>query len=134
MILVDSSVWIEYVRGGQHPACELFESLLDEGRELCLTGVVLTEVLQGIRGPAQFRKVHRYLADFPSIQPTEGDHVLAAELYRGARRQGITVRSTIDCILAAICLERDIPVFHLDKDFEQLARVFELRTIPIRST
>ncbi len=129
MILVDSTVWIEYLRRGEHPVCEVFDALLEEGHQLCLTGLVLTEVLQGIRGPAQFRKVQRFLAPFPRIEVTEEDHILAAELYRSARKQGFTPRSTLDCVLAAICLQREFPILHCDRDFEHLAKLFELKTL-----
>lgn len=129
MILVDSTVWIEYLRAGEHPICEQFDRLVEEGHQLCLTGLVLTEVLQGIRGPAQFRKVQRFLAPFPRADATEEDYVLAAELCRSARAQGITPRSTIDCVLAAICLQRDMPILHCDRDFEHLAALFGLKTV-----
>ena len=129
MILVDSTVWIEYLRRGEHPVCALFDSLLEDGHQLCLSGLVLTEVLQGIRGPAQFRKVQRFLAPFPRIEVTEEDHILAAELYRTARSRGITPRSTVDCILAAICLQRDMPILHCDRDFDYLAELFELKVL-----
>ena len=129
MILVDSTVWIEYLRRSVHPVCDRFDELLLAGHKLSLTGVILTEVLQGIRGPAQFVRVRRFLEPFPRLESTDHDYILAAELYRSARRQGITPRSTIDCILAAICLGRDIPILHNDRDFDLMAKIFELRTI-----
>lgn len=130
MLLVDSSVWIDYLGGRESRAARTLDRLLDAGEDVRVTGFVVTEVLQGIRSDVMFRKTARYLEAFEWVQPTAEDYRTAADLYRRARRQGVTIRGTIDCVLAAICLNRAIPLLHADRDFDRLAGLFGLETRP----
>ena len=129
MILVDSSAWIEYLGRGDGPVSQRVQALLDGGYRVCTTGLVVTEVLQRIKSDAAYRKAWKHLTRFPALDLTAEDYELAVDLYRSARKQGITVRSSIDTVLAALCLNRDLEILHCDKDFEHLAELFELRTV-----
>jgi predicted nucleic acid-binding protein len=126
--LVDSTVWIDYLRDGRAPAAERFARALDDDDELVTTGLVLTEVLQGVRSDRAFHMVLDRMSSFPRVDPDLDDHVRAAELYRAARRRGITIRGTIDCLMAALCLNHDLILMHADRDFEHLATVAPLRS------
>jgi hypothetical protein len=93
--------------------------------------LVLCEVLQGIRSDIERTKIQRSLLALPQLpEPLTDTYLRAADLYRTARRRGITVRGTIDCILAAQCLETGARILHVDRDFHQLARIAPLEIHP----
>jgi len=130
-VLVDSSVWIAYLRGDDVPEAQILDDLLagrpGPGVSPLTTGLVLTEVLQGIRDDATFEHVRADLSDLPRADLEEADYLDAARLYRLLRRQELTIRSTIDVLLAALCLRLDCPLLHRDRDFAPIARAARLR-------
>lgn len=126
MILVDTSVWIELLN--RKPRLNILEKDL---LEFCTCGPVLQEVLQGLRdGPAAdaFRELFLGLPLLSDPLPT-ATFLLAADIYRGGRRKGFTIRSSIDCLIAAIAIENRIPVWHRDRDFDVIAKFTDLRAI-----
>lgn len=125
MILVDTSIWIEVFR--KKSTFDL-EAQLDLGDVVtCLP--VIQEVLQGFRDESAFRKAHRAMFAFPVIEAPIGRAVFeeATRLYRAARRSGLTVRSSVDCLIAACALGHELEVVHRDRDYPALARVSALR-------
>lgn len=128
MIIVDTSVWIDLLRGNEAPGAERAARLIEDGAPVALTDVVLAEVLQGLASEREARRVERHFRAFPIVR-LEGldDFVLAAELYRRARRAGVTVRKTLDCLIAAPCVRTGAPLLHADADFDRLASCTELR-------
>lgn len=128
MIAVDTSVWIQVLNGEDTPKAELFERLLEDGQPLALTEIVYTEILQGLRSDREEREVDGYLREFPVLE-LKGldDFRLAAQLYRAARRKGVTIRRTLDCLIAAPCVRAGVPVLHDDADFDRLASCSDLR-------
>lgn len=128
MIVVDTSVWIDLLRGNEAPGATRAASLIADGAPVALTDVVLAEVLQGLASEREARRVERHLRAFPIVR-LEGldDFVLAAELYRRARRAGVTVRKTLDCLIAAPCVRTGAPLLHADADFDRLASCTKLR-------
>ncbi len=112
--------------GTPRPAKRCVE-LIEAGGPIALTDIVITEILQGLRSDREARLVERYLQAFPILR-LEGvdDFVLAAELYRRARRAGVTIRKTLDCLIAAPCV-RTAALLHADTDFDQLAKCTPLR-------
>ncbi len=126
MVLVDTSVWIEVFR---KPA--RFELDTDEV-VTCLP--VIQEVLQGFRDERAFALARGALLSFPVVEsPLKAAVVLeAANLYRLARRAGLTVRSGVDCLIAACAIRNGLQVLHRDRDFDLIARIssLESRTIP----
>jgi predicted nucleic acid-binding protein len=128
VIVVDTSVWIDVLNDrGSSQALRCIE-LMEGGEPIALTDVVLTEILQGFRSEREARLVERHLKAFPILR-LDGldDFALAAELYRRARRAGITIRKTLDCLIAAPCVRTGAPLLHADADFDQLARCTSLR-------
>lgn len=128
MIVVDTSVWIDVLRGTDSPGAARCVWLIEDGAPVALTDVVLTEVLQGIRSERQARRIEGHLRAFPILR-LEGldDFVLAAELYRHARRAGVTIRKTLYCLIAAPCVRTRAPLLHADADFDRLASCTDLR-------
>lgn len=128
MIVVDTSVWIDVLNDNDTRPAERCVALIQAGEPVALTDIVLTEVLQGLRSEAEADQVERHLRAFPILR-LDGvdDFVLAAELYRGARREGVTIRKTLDCLIAAPCIRTGAPILHADKDFDLLATCSPLR-------
>ncbi len=126
MILVDTSVWIDFFAGRGPPEVTSLEQAIREGEDLALCGIILTEILQGIRDDAVHDRVRRYLRPLLFLSMEEAVFVQAAGIYRRLRAQGITIRKTNDCIIAATALEHGCALLHNDKDFVPIARNFPL--------
>jgi predicted nucleic acid-binding protein len=122
-MLVDSSVWIDSVRAISSDATQ-FLARRDETDELATTGIIVQEVLQGARSQ---KDVHAWRDRFWGmliLEPQElSTYELAADLYRRARAKGLTIRSSQDCLIAALALENDALLVHNDRDFIALAQV-----------
>jgi predicted nucleic acid-binding protein len=125
VVLVDTSVWIETFRKGSRLRLESIADL-DEV-VTCLP--VIQEVLQGFDDERAFLLAREAMHAFPIVESPLPRVVFdqAADLYRAARRAGVTVRSGVDCLIAACALRHDLDVLHRDRDFDALARVSPLR-------
>jgi predicted nucleic acid-binding protein len=129
MILVDSSVWIDQINQAATAQVQRLRELLPE-RPLLIGDLILCEVLQGFRSEAQARVVWRALSRFEVVSLCSPDlAVRAAENYRMLRRQGITIRKTIDLIIGTFCIERGHALLHSDRDFEPMERLLGLQTV-----
>ncbi len=128
MIVVDTSVWIDVLNENATPQAERCVDLIESGEPVALTDAVLNEVLQGLRSEREAQLVERHLRAFPILRLAGiEDFVLSAELYRAARRAGITIRKTVDCLIAAPCVRTGAPLLHSDSDFDLLATCTPLR-------
>ena len=130
MILVDTSVWIEVFR---KPARLRLEDHLDFD-EIVTCLPVVQEVLQGFDRETDFRRAHEAMWSLPIVESPLGPAVVddAVELYRRARRAGLTVRSGVDCLIAACALRHNVAVLHLDRDFDHLARISQLEATDLK--
>lgn len=128
MIVVDTSVWIDVLNERDSPQAVRCVELIEAGEPIALTDVVFTEILQGFRSEREARLVEGHLKAFPVLR-LDGldDFALAAELYRRARRAGVTIRKTLDCLIAAPCVRTGAPILHADADFDRLADCTPLR-------
>ena len=128
VIVVDTSVWVDVLNDVRTPQANQCVALIEEGQPMALTDVILTEILQGFRSDREARLVEGHLRAFPVLR-LEGldDLVLAASLYRRARRAGVTIRKTLDCLIAAPCVRAGAPLLHADEDFDRLAACTPLR-------
>ena len=128
MIVVDTSVWIDFLRGADSRERRALHKLLEEEEDISITEIILTEILQGIKEDQDCRRLKDYLLEFPIHRPQGSEtYIKAAEIYRICRKKGKTVRKTVDCIIATICLENDLTIFHKDRDFELIAACTELK-------
>ena len=129
MILVDSSVWIDFFNGRANPAVEQLAGLLADGSApLGMPDLVLFEVLRGFRHEQDFQAARRTLAALPVVEIGGDDNVLrAAHHYRALRAGGCTVRSPIDVLLASHCIEHEHALLHADRDFDAIERLRGLR-------
>jgi predicted nucleic acid-binding protein len=128
MIVVDTSVWIDVLNDAPSPGADRCVALIEAGEPVALTDVIFAEILQGLRSDAQADQVEQHLRAFPVLR-LEGldDFAFAAQLYRSARRDGITIRRSIDCLIAAVCIRAGVPLLHSDADFDRLAACTPLR-------
>ena len=129
MILIDTSVWIDFLAGrGTETVLQLERAIADR-ESLALCGVILTEVLQGIRDDAEHRATRERLAMLVLLPMELPVFLRAADVYRTLRKRGVTIRRTNDCLIAAVALTYDVPLLHADVDFDRIARVFPLRAV-----
>ena len=121
MIVVDSSVWIGQSRGADTRAVSQLNEVIDEN-EIIVGDLVLLEVLQGARDDRHALRLERTLRQFPvETMLDEALAVKAATNYRMLRTRGVTVRTTIDLIIATFCVDRGHGLLHDDRDFEAMA-------------
>ena len=122
MILVDSSVWVDYFNGVGSRETDFLDATL--GFEPVAIGdLILTEVLQGFRSDSDYQTAKSLLLGLTVYELLGQDlAVKAADNYRTLRRRGTTVRKTVDCIIATFCIERGLPLLYTDRDFEPFAK------------
>ena len=128
MILVDSSVWIDYFRGTVTPQAEKLESLL--GTEPIATGdLILTEVLQGFVSDRDFNQARKLLTSLVAVDLAGQDIAIqAAKNFRALRALGVSVRKTIDTVIATRCIESGVALLYSDRDFDPFVEHLGLRS------
>jgi len=129
VILVDTSVWIDFFAGRDLAHVATLEQFILADEDLALCGIVLTEILQGITDDTAHRRVRRYLNPLIMLPMPETVFIRAADIYRKLRKQGVTVRKTNDCIIAATALEHRCQLLHNDKDFAPIAKHWRLKVV-----
>lgn len=128
MIVVDSSVWIDFFRGVTTPQTERLDVLLGS-EPLAMGDLILTEVLQGFGSEKDFNKARRLLSALDVITLGGEDIALqAARNYRVLRAHGVTIRKTIDTIIATRCIEDDFALLYSDRDFDPFVEHLGLRS------
>jgi predicted nucleic acid-binding protein len=128
VILVDSSVWVDYFRGVDTSEADKLDTFL--GVEQIITGdLILTEVLQGFVSEREFNQGRKLLASLPTI-PLVGEEIAvqAARNFRKLRSLGITIRKTIDTLIATSCIEKEISLLYSDRDFDPFVQHLGLRS------
>lgn len=133
MILVDSSVWIDFFRGKSNPQVERLDALL--GNEpLAIGDLILTEVLQGFTSDRDFNEARKMLDAFTLVKLGGKDIAIeAARNFRLLRAHGITVRKTIDTIIATRCIVSGYSLLHSDRDFDAFAEHIGLRVVSLKT-
>jgi predicted nucleic acid-binding protein len=129
MVIVDTTVWVDYLRGTYNPETVWLDQELTRQR-LGLTDLILCEVLQGIREAAMFLQVRDELLTFHVFETGGKELAIASALnYRALRERGYTVRRTIDCFIATFCLEAGHELLHRDRDFDVFEKALGLRVV-----
>jgi hypothetical protein len=129
MVIVDTTVWIDFFSDKPSPEVQMLERFLTEGRDICLCGVILTEVLQGVREDNDCTKVLSRFDAFLFLGLNRRAFIKAAQIYRSLRRRGITIRKSVDCMIAAVAIEHDIPLLHNDRDFDPIEKFCGLKIV-----
>jgi predicted nucleic acid-binding protein len=128
VIVVHTSVWIDFFAGRETAQVAYLTGRLENGDEdVGLTDIILTEILQGLRTDREVRRVDDRLSVLEILRLRDlSDFRQAAALYRSARRAGVTIRRTSDCLIASVCVREQVRLLHADSDFDRLAKVSDL--------
>lgn len=129
MILVDSSVWIDYFNGTKTARTDWLEAALGSA-PLVVGDIILTEVLQGFQSDKDFNTAKKLLLTFPFMEMVGQELAIRSAMnYRFLRKKGVTVRKTIDVLIGTFCLHNRISLLHSDKDFEPMEKYLKLKTV-----
>ncbi len=129
MILVDSSVWIDYFNGNKTPQTDWLDSSLGN-TPIIMSDLILTEVLQGFQSEKDYKTASDLLLRIPFMPMLGKDIALeSATSYRILRRKGITVRKTIDVMIGTFCIHYQLPLLHDDRDFDPMVKFLGLKVI-----
>lgn len=126
MYLVDTSVWIDHIKGKQAEHVDVLDPLLTNPIAVGLSTLIYMEILQGAINQSSFDQFKQYFSGqhFYRFHDERYSYTSAAEIYFTCRRAGITLCSTVDCLFAQCAIENDLILLHHDRDFQQLASVY----------
>jgi len=129
LILVDTSVLIDYLTGKENDAVHKLQFIFDNNIPFGISSLIYQEILQGVRTEKDFDKAKRYLDTqrFYSLKEEKESYASAAKIYFKCRKKGITVNSTIDCLIAQTAIENNLYLLHNDSDFVNIAKVVDLK-------
>ena len=134
MILLDTSALIEFLNHTGSACDRSIEALVQSNADLAITEIILTEVLQGIRIEKDYREIRTCLLTFPFLSlKSSQSYIHAADMYRKCRSKGLTVRSTIDLLIAQVAIEHGAALLHNDRDFDALASVSSLNLFDLHT-
>jgi len=129
MIVVDSTIWIDYFNGKKNPQTDCLEEFLAE-KPLLIGDIILGEVLQGFRNDEDFETARLALSYLIQVSMLNPEMALqCARNYRTLRKAGVTVRKTIDCFIATYCIENNHQLLHNDHDFDPFESLLGLQVI-----
>lgn len=135
MVLVDTSVLIDYLKGADNnnAAARKFQFVLDNGIPFGINSFIYQELLQGVKTEKDFQKLKQYLdtQTFYNLKDARESFAQAARLYFSCRKKGITMSSTIDCLIVQTVLEHDLYLLHNDKDFERIRKAVNFKVFDI---
>lgn len=123
MVLVDTSIIIDFINNNKYKE-EI--TILLANKEFSTTEMIIMEVLQGIKDDKTYDKINAFLESLPLVEVKYEDFLEAANIYRTCRKRGITIRKSIDCIIAAIAINNNLELFSNDRDFDNIRKHFEL--------
>jgi len=126
MVLIDSSVIIDFLNRNRYKT-EITKLIIDN--QIVTTDLIIMEVLQGIKEDKVYEKVKQFMESIPIVSANYNDYILSANIYRTCRKNGKTIRKSIDCLIASISINNDLTLFANDKDFIHLAECFDLKLL-----
>lgn len=130
MILVDTSVWVDYLRDGDHPSVDVLEGLIQEGADIRVTEPIVMELLGGLVRRVNAANVEAIANGVPLISAQmNADFRSAADLMVASARNGHPIRSSVDCLIAAVAIRAGAALLHKDRDFGYLAEIAPLRIL-----
>jgi hypothetical protein len=128
-VLVDTSVWIDFFRGVASDKVARLEACIAQRDDLCCCGFILTEVLQGIRDEQEFGATKRLFGNLVWLADDRTTFELGAGIYRELRRKGATIRSPIDCLIAATVVQHGVSLLENDRDFQFIDQHYPLNRL-----
>ncbi len=128
-LLVDSTVWIDFFGGRKTAQTDKLKAAVAARHDLCVCGCVWLEVLQGIREEKQYLAVKRHFENLIYLPDDRSTFELGATIYRELRREGLTIRNSIDCLIAATVIQHGVRLLENDRDYQFIDRHFPLNRI-----
>jgi len=130
MILTDTSVLIDYFRGVKNKSAEKFRKVLEQDIPFGITSFIFQELLQGAKTEKEYMLLKKYLSGQRFFQPKDpvNSYAQAAKIYFDCRKRGITIRSSIDCLIAQISIEHNLLLLHNDRDFVLMKELIDLKS------
>jgi predicted nucleic acid-binding protein len=128
-LLVDSTVWIDFLNGKQTPQVEIFKKSIHNHDAICYCGFVMLEVLQGVGDDKQFAAVKKQFENLIYLEEDRSTFELGAGIYRELRRNGITIRNSVDCLISAIVIQHGVHFLENDRDYKFIDRHFPLNRV-----
>lgn len=130
MILVDTTVWVDFFNNNNNEKVQILVDALKFNTDIFITDIILTEILQGIRDDKKYVIVKNTLLGLNFVHAKDFEtYIHASDIYRECRKKGITIRKTIDCLIAAIAIENDLTLLNNDKDFINLAKCIDIKLL-----
>lgn len=128
-ILVDTSVWIDYLKGKIDKRTDFLNNHISNDRPILICPIILQEILQGIRADTDYRRIKNILLSYTmlEIKPVEAA-IGAADLYRSLRKKGVTIRKSNDCLIAYYAILHNVLLLHNDIDFDSIEKTTDLKT------
>jgi predicted nucleic acid-binding protein len=128
LIPIDTSAFIEFLNKTGSPFDREIELLLNNNEDVAIADIILTEVLQGIRDDTNYAEVRKSLLSFPFYSLKNiYSYIAAADIYRKCRKKGLTIRNTVDLLIAQIAIENDLILLHNGRDFDTLTEICSLK-------
>lgn len=129
MILVDTSVLIDYLKGIENKSTKMFLQILEKGIPFGINHVIYMEVLQGAKTERDYNALNKYLdtQTFYELKRGKESYADAAKMYFKLRQKGVTVKSTMDCLIAQVAIENDLFLLHNDQDFSRISKEFPIK-------
>ena len=128
MIIVDTSVWIEFLEGGNHWTKERLKKKIADRESVAYTEFILLEILTGLKRREDRDRVEKNFQINVLLSGKRSTTMLAAEIYQEMRRKGKTIRSIVDCLISAVAIETGATILHKDRDFEYIAEFYPVVT------
>jgi len=107
----------------------ILENLISNREDICICGIIISEVLQGIKKDSEYTKTRELFEELIILPMHNSTFFRSAEIYRALRRKGITIRKPLDCMIASVAIENEIPLLHNDRDFAPIEKYFSLKTL-----
>ncbi len=127
MYLIDTSVLIDFLKGTETQQSRKFEKILQNQIPFGISAFTYQETLQGAKDKKEYDKLNTYLSTQKIYYPKDKSYEASANLFFLCRKSGITIRSTIDALIATIAIEYNLILLHSDKDFDYIAKVVDLK-------
>jgi predicted nucleic acid-binding protein len=131
MVLVDTGIWIDFLAGNNTSEVGLLVALLEEEESVAFIGLILQELMQGCSDEKDARKIEGSFLPFVEIYPQRSSYRLAAKIFRDCRKKGYTIRSSIDCLVAACAMESNCFVLHQNRDYRHMEKVCGLKVVKL---
>lgn len=126
MILVDTSVWIDFLEGRDHWTKELLKEKINNRETIVYLDLILLEIIQGVRRRKDRERIEERFNTLVCLNLKRSSVMLAAEIYQELQRKGIRVRSVIDCLIAATAIETGATILHKDRDFDRIEEYYPI--------